>query len=99
MGNSYQVHYKDTGCDIHPTCLTCPLPKCRYDLPHKTALALIQAMKLRKLVAQGETVASASSILGISKRSGFRAIKLLKRMGIAVVYANPRSRSANTHHA
>lgn len=25
--------FKDMGCDIHPRCLTCPLPKCRYDEP------------------------------------------------------------------
>lgn len=23
--------YHDTGCSIHPACLTCPLPQCRYD--------------------------------------------------------------------
>lgn len=25
--------YLDDGCDIHPHCLTCPLPVCRYDVP------------------------------------------------------------------
>lgn len=25
--------YRDDGCDIHPHCLTCPLPVCRYDVP------------------------------------------------------------------
>jgi hypothetical protein len=28
MGSS---RYRDTGCSIHPSCLQCPLPKCRYD--------------------------------------------------------------------
>lgn len=23
--------FRDTGCDVHPACLTCPLPRCRYD--------------------------------------------------------------------
>ncbi len=23
--------YHDTGCAVHPACLTCPLPQCRYD--------------------------------------------------------------------
>ena len=22
----------DTGCDVAPACLACPLPKCRYDM-------------------------------------------------------------------
>lgn len=25
--------YRDTGCDLHPACLTCPLPRCKYDDP------------------------------------------------------------------
>ena len=24
----------DTGCEAAPSCLDCPLPKCRYDNPH-----------------------------------------------------------------
>ncbi len=27
------ITYKDAGCDMHPSCLTCPLPRCRYDEP------------------------------------------------------------------
>lgn len=23
--------YRDTGCEVSPSCLSCPLPKCRYD--------------------------------------------------------------------
>ncbi len=25
--------YNDTGCDLHPSCLACPLVRCRYDEP------------------------------------------------------------------
>ena len=25
--------YGDNGCDLHSSCLTCPLPQCRYDDP------------------------------------------------------------------
>ena len=25
--------YRDTGCDLSPSCLQCPLPQCRYDEP------------------------------------------------------------------
>src|SRR2546426_10940407 len=25
--------YRDDGCELHPQCLTCPLPRCRYDEP------------------------------------------------------------------
>ncbi len=27
------AQYRDDGCDVHPHCLTCPLPRCRYDEP------------------------------------------------------------------
>ena len=27
------TRYIDTGCDLHPNCLTCPLARCRYDEP------------------------------------------------------------------
>jgi AraC-like DNA-binding protein len=25
--------FRDNGCDIHSSCLSCPLPQCRYDDP------------------------------------------------------------------
>ncbi|MGI8553711.1 MAG: hypothetical protein ACR2PL_23420 [Dehalococcoidia bacterium] len=27
------VVYRDTGCEVAPSCLNCPLTVCRYDLP------------------------------------------------------------------
>ncbi len=30
------INYQpDTGCEIAPSCLNCPLPQCRYDEPHR----------------------------------------------------------------
>ncbi len=26
-------HYEDTGCEVSPSCLSCPLPQCKYDDP------------------------------------------------------------------
>ncbi len=26
-------HYEDTGCEVSPACLDCPLPQCKYDDP------------------------------------------------------------------
>lgn len=25
------TYYRDTGCDVYPSCLRCPLPKCIYE--------------------------------------------------------------------
>ena len=27
------ANYKDTGCDLAPSCLSCPFARCRYDKP------------------------------------------------------------------
>ncbi len=32
-GTSEYDHYGDKGCEESPTCLTCPLPICKYDDP------------------------------------------------------------------
>ena len=29
--HDYPDYYKDTGCDEYPSCLNCPLEKCKYD--------------------------------------------------------------------
>jgi hypothetical protein len=31
------VAYQDTGCNLAPRCLTCPLPVCKYDSPWAAA--------------------------------------------------------------
>lgn len=25
------VNYRDSGCNLHPACLSCPLPRCQYE--------------------------------------------------------------------
>ena len=32
------ARYRDDGCDISESCLTCPLPRCRYEEPGACAL-------------------------------------------------------------
>jgi hypothetical protein len=27
------ARYRDTGCEVSPSCLRCPLARCRYDTP------------------------------------------------------------------
>ena len=67
-----QIHYRDTGCDIAPRCLECPLPQCRYDLPPKRAGALLREAKLRRLLAEGLTIDAAAERMGVSRRTVFR---------------------------
>ena len=64
--------YQDDGCDIHPQCLTCPLPACRYEMPPGRARALAQAAALGRLLTLGSTMDEAASELGVSRRTVYR---------------------------
>lgn len=66
------IHYQDTGCSIAPSCLSCPLARCRYDLPPKRAGALMRESLLRTLLAQGLTADEAAAAMGVSRRTIFR---------------------------
>ncbi len=30
-----EFYYRDVGCEISPSCLNCPLPRCKYDDPRE----------------------------------------------------------------
>lgn len=81
--------FKDTGCDLHPACLTCPLPRCRYDEPgwrqreergqrdtEVLRLRMRQALSVGDLAAQfGVSTRTVHRIL----RAGDRRVKTLSR--------------------
>ncbi|HXG42135.1 MAG TPA: helix-turn-helix domain-containing protein [Dehalococcoidia bacterium] len=69
--------YRDTGCDIHPSCLSCPLPRCRYDEPGGIR-ALLGAYRDRQIVAlrrQGVGIEELARRFGVSRRTVFRALE------------------------
>ena len=43
-----QTLYVDTGCEIAPACLSCPLPRCRYDMGQGLAEARAHLRMLRR---------------------------------------------------
>lgn len=61
--------YRDEGCSLHPTCLTCPLPACRYDLPYGWERTLVQQAILLALAARGLTDEAICAEMGITKRT------------------------------
>jgi transposase-like protein len=68
--------YQDTGCDVHPSCLSCPLVRCRYDEPGG-ARKLLSDERDRSIVVlqrRGETVNSIARRFGVSRRTVFRAL-------------------------
>jgi hypothetical protein len=71
------TQYFDSGCDLHPSCLSCPLVRCRYDEPGG-ARRLISDDRDRRIVRlQREEELSIdllASRFGISRRTVFRVL-------------------------
>ena len=68
--------YADTGCDMHPSCLTCPLVRCRYDEPGG-ARRLFSESRDRQIVAMrrsGEAINQIAGRFGVSRRTVFRVL-------------------------
>lgn len=64
--------HREDGCTFHNHCLTCPLPKCRYDYSSGTAaLADWNRAKYHDTILTN-TVAEAARILNISVRTVIR---------------------------
>lgn len=70
--------YSDTGCDLYPSCLTCPLPRCRYEEPGGAAAMLRtgrDANILRLADREGLTVDQLAETFGVSRRTIFRVLR------------------------
>jgi len=78
------TRYVDTGCEVHPSCLTCPLVRCRYDEPggvralqsRDRDLSILQLHRDERL-----TVDAIARRVGVSRRTVFRALARGRREG------------------
>ena len=68
------------GCDLHPACLTCPLPACRFEMPPGKARSYMLALRLRPLLETGMAEAELMAALGISRRHLYRIKKLVREL-------------------
>ncbi len=70
------AQYRDDGCDVHPHCLTCPLPRCRYDEPGGLRSVLIAGrdQDVVMLRLQGVSVDRLASRFRLSRRTVFRIL-------------------------
>ena len=74
------THYHDSGCDLHPSCLSCPLVRCRYDEPGGVR-GMLSKERDRTIVAlqrQGRPVNAIALRFGISRRTVFRVLAKAK---------------------
>ena len=88
LGLPENAKYRDTGCSLHSSCLTCPFDKCRYDMTEDEAKAIARAQRRgtnyieermeerRKRVidlrARGLKVNEVASMLQCARRTVFR---------------------------
>ena len=70
--------YRDTGCDVSPNCLQCPLARCKYDEPGGVRRLVTEARD-REIVLLRRRHAAPISMLagayGLSRRSIFRILR------------------------
>jgi hypothetical protein len=72
------VDYRDTGCDLYPSCLRCPLPRCRYDDPGGAASMLRNgrdATIMRLADRDGLPIDRLAEMFGLSRRTIFRVLR------------------------
>ena len=74
------TRYKDDGCNISPTCLDCPLPRCRYEEPGglRSLLNEHRDRQIIQLRLKGVPVDALADHFGISRRTVFRVIGSMK---------------------
>lgn len=70
--------YADHGCDLYPSCLNCPLPRCRYE-EAGGAPAILRTGRdaniLRLARRDGLGVDRLAEMFGLSRRTIFRVLR------------------------
>jgi hypothetical protein len=72
------IEYRDEGCDLFASCLTCPLPRCRYDEPGgaRTMLNRVRDEEMRRLhLERGLPVDEIAVRYRVSRRTVFRVLQ------------------------
>ena len=72
------VNYRDRGCDLFPSCLSCPLPRCRYDEPGgvRAMLNRTRDREIRQMRFDDEVpVNEIARRFQVSRRTVFRALE------------------------
>jgi hypothetical protein len=70
------IQYRDSGCEVSPSCLACPLPVCRYEVRGGLAAILRQPRDAQVLAAHraGAGVDRLCRQFGLSRRTVFRIL-------------------------
>lgn len=79
LGNG-PMTFVDTGCDLHPKCLSCPLPACKHDRPEEggngswihDAKVERRRQEVVRLLRQGVARTEVMRRFGITERTTYR---------------------------
>src|SRR3972149_1182810 len=65
------LDYRDGGCEMAPTCLRCPLERCRYDAPGGARTLVLGARdeEVRRRRVEGTGIDTLAAAFGLSRRS------------------------------
>ncbi len=75
------AEYCDEGCDLSPSCLNCPLPRCRHDRQpqgRRAARVLRDAEIIRQHTCEGKGTSELAQDFKVSKRTIQRIIRRSK---------------------
>ena len=77
--------YADTGCEVSPSCLRCPLPQCKYDDPvwyqqYRRQGRDLQVLEVHR--TEGVTVLQLAQRFGLSQRTIHRALRRAERLPV-----------------
>lgn len=75
------ANWRDTGCEVSPSCLACPLPACRYEFANglTTVKMLARIPVIHELQDQGLTIREIAKRLGVSRRGIQRSLSAARR--------------------
>ena len=71
-------HYRDEGCDLADSCLSCPFPQCIYEQP-RGKQHWLKKLRDREIVrlftSKGKAVKELALMFGVSQRTVQRALR------------------------
>ena len=70
-------HYRDEGCEMSDSCLSCPFQQCIYDEPggRQHWLKKLRDREIARLFSEGRGERELASIFGLSRRTVQRALR------------------------
>ena len=73
-----EYEYRDDGCDLFPSCLNCPLPRCRYDEKGTRVRKQLRDGEILRLWIEGKDVKELSQEFKVSQRTVQRVLSQAK---------------------